>query len=109
MLNKPKKVTLTMVSPTHRESALVVHQRAMLDKNNNKIMRLRIALDGTAKLANIYLPESAITKQKELYRAMVADEFHIVEVTFDNLKLYQNQYCIYGYADSYIILEEKGE
>lgn len=107
MSNTTKQITLTMVSPTHRESALVVHQRAMLDKNNNKIMRLRIALDGTAKLANIYLPETAITKQKELYRAMVADEFHIVEVILYNLRLYQNQYCIYGYADDFKLVNPK--
>lgn len=101
---KSKKIKLMDVSPTHRESAIVVHQRVISYSPNKIQFRLRIALDGTADLANVYLPQTAVSKQHELYQAMMAEEYHIVEVTFTNLRLYQNQYCIYGYADSFIIV-----
>lgn len=100
-----KRINLVDVSPTHRDTAYVVQQRAFKAPQKTDVtFRLRIALDSTATLANIYMSPNAIPKQHELYQAMLAEKFHMAEVSFTNLRLFQNEYCIYGYADDFEII-----
>ena len=107
-MDEAKKICLADVSPTCKNIAIV--QKCYLqcdDKKKPYASDLYIALKDTTQLAKIRVNDW--TKQKALVKVLHSDSFHMAEIQLIGLNLYQTANKIYGYADTYIILEEKGE
>lgn len=105
---KQKKICLADVSPTGKNIAIVQKCYMQCDGNRKPYASdIYIALKDTTQLAKIRVKDYA--KQKALSKALHRDSFCMAEIEPIGLNLYQTANKIYGFADSYIILEEKGE
>ena len=100
---KSKKIKLSSVSATEKNTAIVTKCYLQKDVNNTPFSTdIYIALKNTTDLARIRVKDYGM--QKELYKALHAEPLHMVEIELSGLSLYQKGNKIYGYAESYIIL-----